>query len=548
MNRGNWSKRRAGTLGIGVVLFVFACVAATETIHATCGGGGGGGGGSQQAYTTMWTPIGTAKDEARKAIFGIVYYFPASDSKEHHGIFVTKEMSELSRRSPVVLVTGDHAEELRAEYGVDKKVHTLVVTDWHGNLIKPYPAKGGVKQRIPIAEITAAVRSSESFVAKLEKDVSKNFKAGKKAFEEQNWKNAIKELNAVASRRGFTECEEASAILDEIVALGRKRLEELRIKSASEKEEAIKELRKLAEEFKDSAVEKEASKLVAELKAVPFRFETLPQAHADRAAWSNEFAADLEKDEASSRRAASVEQLVASGAELEAAHDYAGALAAFEKAHALDPQDPVPLRYLGEVHRHHTGEWATARACFDALLALEHADPYSRAIALHGLGKMTIHAGDFAAGLELFEKSLRECPTQLAYRNLAVYWNSEGEIEKARGYVRNAVALDPADPYTRVFEAVYIAHDGDKERALAQVRETRFDPSMYYNIACIHSVLGDKDAAIDALRKHFYEYETNDQVRAKEMIEARSDRNFRWLFEDPEFRAATELAGRARER
>ena len=56
------------------------------------------------------------------------------------------------------------------------------------------------------------------------------------------------------------------------------------------------------------------------------------------------------------------------------------------------------------------------------------ADSVARAVALHGLGKMTIHDGEFKKGLSLMEQSVAEFPLALAYRNLAVYWNSEGDL------------------------------------------------------------------------------------------------------------------------
>ena len=97
----------------------------------------------------------------------------------------------------------------------------------------------------------------------------------------------------------------------------------------------------------------------------------------------------------------------------------------YAAAARLDPADPVPLRYLGELYRHHTGDWARARTTFERILTLR-ADPLSRAVALHGLGKMTIHAGDFQKGLAMFEESVRTYPLALTYRNLAVYWSRRG--------------------------------------------------------------------------------------------------------------------------
>ena len=62
----------------------------------------------------------------------------------------------------------------------------------------------------------------------------------------------------------------------------------------------------------------------------------------------------------------------------------------------------------------------------------------SRAVALHGIGKMTIHDGDFLKGLHLMEQSADVFPLPLTYRNLAVYWHSEGDRAKADAYT-NAV-------------------------------------------------------------------------------------------------------------
>jgi hypothetical protein len=38
---------------------------------------------------------------------------------------------------------------------------------------------------------------------------------------------------------------------------------------------------------------------------------------------------------------------------------------------------------------------------------------------VHGLGKMTLHEGEFRKGLSLMEASIQEFPLPLTYRNLA---------------------------------------------------------------------------------------------------------------------------------
>src|SRR4029079_18445546 len=98
-------------------------------------------------------------------------------------------------------------------------------------------------------------------------------------------------------------------------------------------------------------------------------------------------------------------------------------------------------------------------------------DPLARAVALHGLGKMTIHVGEFQKGLAMFEESVATYPLALIYRNLAVYWFSERKTEKAVGYVQKALALEPDDSFNRIFSAVYLAIGGHREEAEKIARE-----------------------------------------------------------------------------
>jgi tetratricopeptide (TPR) repeat protein len=236
-----------------------------------------------------------------------------------------------------------------------------------------------------------------------------------------------------------------------------------------------------------------------------------------------------------------IEKAMNAGLAAEDAGRYLAARALYLRAHRLDPADPVPLRYLGELYRHHTGDWTAARRTFEQVLAMP-ADPISRAVALHGLGKMTIHAGDFARGLGLIEQSVAVYPLPLAYRNLAVYWNSEGQVDKARGFAEQALALDPDDPYTQIFVAAFIAEDGRREEALRIAHANEDLLAASYNLAAIHCLLGHRDQALALLHRHFYDYERFDAVRAKEMKEAREDIVFTALKQDPEFVALTAKA------
>src|SRR6185295_7101681 len=108
-------------------------------------------------------------------------------------------------------------------------------------------------------------------------------------------------------------------------------------------------------------------------------------------------------------RNAEVVAALRQGLDAELAARYRDAERLYTRATELDPADATALRYLGELYRHQTGEWAKAKDVFERVLAMP-ADPIARAVALHGLGKMTIHAGRYADGLAMFEKSLAAYP------------------------------------------------------------------------------------------------------------------------------------------
>jgi len=235
---------------------------------------------------------------------------------------------------------------------------------------------------------------------------------------------------------------------------------------------------------------------------------------------------------------AEMERVMRNGLKAENAAKYVDAERLYTQAHNMDPADPAPLRYLGELYRHHIGDWDKARTTFNAILNMP-ADPMSRAVALHGLGKMTIHEGEFKKGLELMEASVREYPLALAYRNLAVYWNSEGDATKTDYYVKQAVTIDPKDPYNLVFAAAFMASTGRGDEALKIARENEKLLPASYNLAAIFAQAGQKEKALSLLKRHFFEYERYEAVRSKEMMEARVDAVFSSLREDPQFLALT---------
>ncbi len=213
----------------------------------------------------------------------------------------------------------------------------------------------------------------------------------------------------------------------------------------------------------------------------------------------------------------------------------------YNQAHNLDPADPTPLRYLAENHRHNTGEWEKAKQEFHTILDMP-ADPLSRAVAMHGLGKITIHEGEFKKGLHLMEDSVATYPLALAYRNLAVYWNSEGDLAQGNYYTDKALVMDPTDPYNLVFAAVFMAASGKKDEALKFAMANINLLPASYNLAAIFAQNGQRDKALAMLKRHFYQYERYQEVRTKEMMEARVDAVFASIVHDKDFLDLTKFA------
>jgi len=238
------------------------------------------------------------------------------------------------------------------------------------------------------------------------------------------------------------------------------------------------------------------------------------------------------------RQSALIEQTMVRGLRAELNAHYLLAEKYYSQARSMDPADPVAMRFLGELYRHHIGDWDKARATFEALLDMP-ADPLSRAVALHGLGKMTIHEGEFKKGLALMEQSVAEYPLALAYRNLAVYWNSEHDLAKGNEYTQKALELDPKDPYNLVFAAVFMSAAGHGDEALKIARENVNLLPASYNLAGIYAQNGQREKALALLKRHFYQYERYQAVRAKEMMEARVDAVFDSLRADSTFLALT---------
>src|SRR5437764_13679343 len=89
-----------------------------------------------------------------------------------------------------------------------------------------------------------------------------------------------------------------------------------------------------------------------------------------------------------------------------------------------------------------------------------------------------------------------------------------------------------------------MAANGKKDEALKIARDNVNLMPASYNLAAIYAQNGERDKALSLLRRHFFQYERYQSVRAKEMMEARVDAVFDSIRTDREFIAFTRVADR----
>ena len=126
-----------------------------------------------------------------------------------------------------------------------------------------------------------------------------------------------------------------------------------------------------------------------------------------------------------------------------------------------------------------------------------------------------------------------------ALLSLAVNANVRmGDPERALAYFERAYELDQRD-FMHVLLGCYRARSGREAEARAVLRTVlrtvRPAPSLYYNLACTHAMLGDIDEAIDLLHRDFLENHPSAGSLERQKAWAREDPDLRALYDDPRF-------------
>ena len=105
---------------------------------------------------------------------------------------------------------------------------------------------------------------------------------------------------------------------------------------------------------------------------------------------------------------------------------------------------------------------------------------------------------------------------------------------RALGHFERAFELNQS-PFMRVLRACYRARSGKGEEARTVLRSVVPVPSLYYNIACTHALLGEKEPALDYLERDLRENHPTEGSRAQKLEWMRGDPDLAGLRGEPRF-------------
>jgi tetratricopeptide (TPR) repeat protein/predicted Ser/Thr protein kinase len=214
--------------------------------------------------------------------------------------------------------------------------------------------------------------------------------------------------------------------------------------------------------------------------------------------------------------------------------EYKAAAAYWEQALRLEPDNVPVLRNLGAVY-HNLGRDD------DAASALQHSlEIQPTADAYNNLGYIRFYQGRYQDAVPAFEKTVALGANNFDnWASLAdAYRWTPGNADKAKQayntairLVREEIAKNPNQADLRANLTLYLAENGDKTGALAELRTAEQahskDPSVLYNIAVTYELCGNRDKALDALLASVKAGQSLDDVKNDpELVALRADPRF----------------------
>ncbi len=185
--------------------------------------------------------------------------------------------------------------------------------------------------------------------------------------------------------------------------------------------------------------------------------------------------------------------------------DFAGAEQSYRRAVELNPADPIPRVYLGELLGG-AGRPAEGIAELRTAVQLDPLSPFVNGI----LCALLLYARDFEAALDQARKTLDIAPAYFpARRNMSTAWHFLGRPDEALRTIEAAVPFAPKDPLTLGFLGMCQAVAGRQEEALRTIDKLKDLRAERYcaasPIAWVYAHLDDFNQAFQWLDTAFEE-------------------------------------------
>ena len=211
---------------------------------------------------------------------------------------------------------------------------------------------------------------------------------------------------------------------------------------------------------------------------------------------------------------------------------YDEAFAAFQQAIALDPTFANPHNGLGIVYRDRQ-QYDEAISAFQQAIALDptFAYPHQR------LGTIYRDRQQYDDAIAAYQQAIAIDPTYARPHNsLGNVYSLINRMNEARDEYQQALELDPHNYRWMGSLARIERQAGNQEQAAAWIEQARalLPADDYYSRACLESIAGDADAAIEALRIAL-------ERKEEAVAWAREDPDFVFIRDDPRYRALVGL-------
>ncbi|WP_169156249.1 serine protease [Brasilonema bromeliae] len=190
------------------------------------------------------------------------------------------------------------------------------------------------------------------------------------------------------------------------------------------------------------------------------------------------------------------EALISSGGAKKNRKDYQGAIADYNQALRINPNNPDAYLQRGSAY-YYLKKYQAAREDFNKVLQLSP----KNANAYNNRGVLRYQSGDKQAALADFNSAIQLDPKLAGtYYNRGAIRDQSGDKQAALADYNSAIQLDPKNAPAYIERAVLRYESGDKQAALADYNQAiQLDPKnakVYTNRGFLRKESGDKQAAL----------------------------------------------------